>query len=94
MSKPGKQIIRGAGLGGVKSVVPLRRERGSLRADCTGTTLRDNLGIPVTGPAVSATVAPGGRLCRRTHPCGLHQFGSAAAQRVADGRIGAGTVRR
>ena len=40
----------------VDRVVPLQ-ERGSLRADYTGTTLRDNLGIPVTGPAVSATVA-------------------------------------
>jgi FMN-dependent oxidoreductase (nitrilotriacetate monooxygenase family) len=41
----------------VDTVVPLLQERGSLRADYTGTTLRDNLGIPVTGPAVSATVA-------------------------------------
>lgn len=29
-------------------------ERGSLRADYAGTALRDNLGIPVAGPAASA----------------------------------------
>jgi len=31
----------------VDKVVPLLQERGSLRADYTGTTLRDNLGLPV-----------------------------------------------
>ena len=35
----------------VDKVVPLLQERGSLRADYTGTTLRDNLGIPVPQPA-------------------------------------------
>jgi alkanesulfonate monooxygenase SsuD/methylene tetrahydromethanopterin reductase-like flavin-dependent oxidoreductase (luciferase family) len=38
-------------------VVPPLQERGSLRADYTGTTLRDNLGTLVAGPAASATVA-------------------------------------
>ena len=32
--------------GFVDKVVPLLQERGSLRADHTGTTLRDNLGLP------------------------------------------------
>ncbi len=31
----------------VDHVVPILQERGSLREDYTGTTLRDNLGIPV-----------------------------------------------
>ncbi|PRB02961.1 F420-dependent methylene-tetrahydromethanopterin reductase, partial [Microbacterium sp. MYb72] len=31
----------------VDQVVPLLQERGSLRADYEGTTLRDNLGLPV-----------------------------------------------
>ncbi len=39
----------------VDRVVPLLQERGSLRADYTGSTLRDNLGLPV--PARAAPVA-------------------------------------
>lgn len=41
----------------VDRVVPLLQERGSLRANYTGTTLRDNLGIPAASPTASATVA-------------------------------------
>jgi FMN-dependent oxidoreductase (nitrilotriacetate monooxygenase family) len=41
----------------VDRVVPLLQERGSLRADYTGTTLRDNLGIPVPAPRTGAAVA-------------------------------------
>jgi alkanesulfonate monooxygenase SsuD/methylene tetrahydromethanopterin reductase-like flavin-dependent oxidoreductase (luciferase family) len=41
----------------VDKVVPLLQERGSLRADYTGTTLRDNLGIPVPQPAAGTAVA-------------------------------------
>jgi FMN-dependent oxidoreductase (nitrilotriacetate monooxygenase family) len=41
----------------VDRVVPLLQERGSLRADYTGTTLRDNLGIPVPEPAAGSAVA-------------------------------------
>jgi alkanesulfonate monooxygenase SsuD/methylene tetrahydromethanopterin reductase-like flavin-dependent oxidoreductase (luciferase family) len=42
----------------VDHVVPLLQERGSLRADYAGSTLRDNLGLPVPGrPATVATAA-------------------------------------
>jgi hypothetical protein len=41
----------------VDRVVPLLQGRGSLRAGYTGTTLRDNLGIPVPVPGASAAVA-------------------------------------
>ncbi len=41
----------------VDKVVPLLQERGSLRADYTGTTLRDNLGIPEPPPAAGTAVA-------------------------------------
>jgi hypothetical protein len=37
--------------------VVLLQERGSLRADYTGTTLRDNLGIPVPEPVAGSAVA-------------------------------------
>jgi FMN-dependent oxidoreductase (nitrilotriacetate monooxygenase family) len=40
----------------VDQVVPLLQERGSLRADYTGTTLRDNLGIPVPAPGEGVRV--------------------------------------
>jgi FMN-dependent oxidoreductase (nitrilotriacetate monooxygenase family) len=40
----------------VDRVVPLLQERGSLRAEYTGTTLRDNLGIPVPAPGAPAAV--------------------------------------
>ena len=40
-SSPGNQ----PGSEGVETVVPLLQERGSLRADYTGVTLRDNLGL-------------------------------------------------
>jgi hypothetical protein len=33
------------------------QERGSLRADYTGSTLRDNLGIPVPAPGAGTAVA-------------------------------------
>ena len=35
----------------VDDVVPLLQERGSLRTEYTGTTLRDNLGLPVPAAA-------------------------------------------
>jgi hypothetical protein len=40
----------------VDKVVPLRQDRGALRTEYTGTTLRDNLGLPNVrfAPAVSA----------------------------------------
>ncbi len=41
----------------VDKVVPLLQERGSLRADYTGPTLRDNLGIPIPQPAAGTAVA-------------------------------------
>jgi FMN-dependent oxidoreductase (nitrilotriacetate monooxygenase family) len=41
----------------VDRVVPLLQERGSLRSDYTGTTLRHNLGIPVPQPAARTAVA-------------------------------------
>jgi FMN-dependent oxidoreductase (nitrilotriacetate monooxygenase family) len=41
----------------VDQVVPLLQERGSLRADYTGTTLRDNLGIGVPQPTAGTAVA-------------------------------------
>jgi FMN-dependent oxidoreductase (nitrilotriacetate monooxygenase family) len=41
----------------VDQVVPLLQERGSLRAEYSGTTLRDNLGIPVPAPGAPAAVA-------------------------------------
>ena len=40
----------------VDDVVPLLQERGSLRTEYTGTTLRDNLGLPVPASRVAATV--------------------------------------
>jgi FMN-dependent oxidoreductase (nitrilotriacetate monooxygenase family) len=40
----------------VDQVVPLLQERGSLRADYAGTTLRDNLGIPVPVPGTGVAV--------------------------------------
>jgi hypothetical protein len=43
--------------GSVNKVVPLLRERGSRRADYTGTTLRDNLGIPVPEGGAGVAVA-------------------------------------
>jgi alkanesulfonate monooxygenase SsuD/methylene tetrahydromethanopterin reductase-like flavin-dependent oxidoreductase (luciferase family) len=42
----------------VDRVVPLLQERGSLRTDYSGTTLRDNLGISVPERAASAELAP------------------------------------
>jgi FMN-dependent oxidoreductase (nitrilotriacetate monooxygenase family) len=41
----------------VDKVVPLLQERGSLRADYTGTTLRANLGIPVPDRVVTSLVS-------------------------------------
>jgi len=41
---------------GLVKVVPLLQERGSLRANYTGTTLRDSLGIPVPVPGAGAAV--------------------------------------
>jgi hypothetical protein len=51
-------------------------------------------GLGRAGEGRPAPHPPGGRLCRRTHPCGLHHVGSAAAQPVADGRVGTDNVRR
>ena len=41
----------------VDKVVPLLQERGSLRAEYTSSTLRDNLGLPVPGRAKAAATA-------------------------------------
>jgi FMN-dependent oxidoreductase (nitrilotriacetate monooxygenase family) len=41
----------------VDKVVPLLRERGSLRAEYTGTTLRDNLGLPTPGSNLGVSAA-------------------------------------
>lgn len=41
----------------VDRVVPLLQERGALRADYTGNTLRDNLGLPIPGGAEHAQSA-------------------------------------
>jgi alkanesulfonate monooxygenase SsuD/methylene tetrahydromethanopterin reductase-like flavin-dependent oxidoreductase (luciferase family) len=46
----------------VDRVVPLLQERGSLRADYTGSTLRDHLGLPVPGRAAPVAPAPAGML--------------------------------
>jgi hypothetical protein len=43
--------------GFVDTVVPLLQERGSFRADYTGTTLRDHLGLGVPARMPAATVA-------------------------------------
>ena len=43
----------------VDRVVPLLQERGSLRAEYTGSTLRDNLGLPVPDRARAAAAATG-----------------------------------
>ncbi|MCX4099198.1 NtaA/DmoA family FMN-dependent monooxygenase [Nocardia sp. alder85J] len=40
----------------VDRVVPLLQDRGVLRAEYTGTTLRDNLGLPVPRPGVEASI--------------------------------------
>jgi alkanesulfonate monooxygenase SsuD/methylene tetrahydromethanopterin reductase-like flavin-dependent oxidoreductase (luciferase family) len=44
----------------VDRVVPLLQERGSLRADYTGTTLRDNLGLPPLPRSATRRVAAAG----------------------------------
>lgn len=41
----------------VDRVVPILQERGALRAEYTGTTLRDNLGLPASSPADSPSSA-------------------------------------
>ena len=41
----------------VDKVVPLLQERGSLRTEYSGSTLRDNLGLPVPGRAPTAAAA-------------------------------------
>lgn len=41
----------------VDRVVPLLQERGSLRADYAGSTLRDNLGLPVPDRAAPVAAA-------------------------------------
>lgn len=41
----------------VEKVVPLLQERGSLRTEYTGSTLRDNLGLPVPGRTPASTAA-------------------------------------
>jgi alkanesulfonate monooxygenase SsuD/methylene tetrahydromethanopterin reductase-like flavin-dependent oxidoreductase (luciferase family) len=44
----------------VDEVVPLLQERGSLRAEYTGTTLRDNLGLPPLPRGSARRVAAAG----------------------------------
>ncbi len=69
----------------VDHVVPLLQERGSLRTDYAGTTLRDNLGLPV--PGGPATVATAARLTPRQHRRN-RQLGSARISVSRRTRVG------